>query len=243
MAATFATSAASSSTNSVTATPPANSKHAAKSRHSNAINSNEAKINGLLLYTAVKTPPKAASHPQATAQFGVDQLVWAKIDMHPWWPCKVSREDQRDPSSLYVKLEEGRNNKLAYFVEFCGPCTDRVWTAEANLFAYDGIESFKTYAQDQVDRAPTKLAKEKLAERFQLKVAVTRREQWERAIEEADLYLETNRKYITMLGESNSADTAVAHKKKVNNYSHRNNGLHVLMGQKCMLICYLYANR
>ena len=57
---------------------------------------------------------------------------------------------------------------------------------ESGLIEYKGIEAFKTYAQDQVDQAPTKSQKEKLAERFQLKVALTRREHWERAVEEAD---------------------------------------------------------
>lgn len=43
-----------------------------------------------------------------------------------------------------------------------------------------------------MDRALSKSAKEKLAERFQLKVALNRRDQWEQAIEQADLYLLRN---------------------------------------------------
>jgi len=76
-----------------------------------------------------------------------------------------------------------------YFIEFFGPQAERAWLAQANVFRYKGIESFKIYAQDQVDRALSKAAKEKLAERFQLKVALNRRDQWEQAIEQADLYL------------------------------------------------------
>ncbi len=76
-----------------------------------------------------------------------------------------------------------------YYIEFFGPQLERAWLSYANIFRYKGIESFKIYAQDQVDRALSKSAKEKLAERYQLKVALNRRDQWEQAIEQADLYL------------------------------------------------------
>ena len=76
-----------------------------------------------------------------------------------------------------------------YFIEFFGPLKERAWLSYHSIFIYKGIESFKIYAQDQVDRATSKTAKEKLAERFQLKVALNRRDQWEVAIEQADMYL------------------------------------------------------
>lgn len=73
-----------------------------------------------------------------------------------------------------------------YHVDFIGPVRESGWALEINIFKYDGIESFKTYAQDQVDRASTKAEKEKLAERFQLKVSLNRRENWQKAVEYAD---------------------------------------------------------
>lgn len=79
-----------------------------------------------------------------------------------------------------------------YFIEFFGPLKERAWLSCHSIFRYKGIESFKIYAQDQVDRATSKAAKEKLAERFQLKVALNRRDQWEVAIEQADMYLKTS---------------------------------------------------
>ena len=88
-----------------------------------------------------------------------------------------------------------KDEKLAYFLEFFGTCSISAWSLEENIFLYDGIESFKTYAQDQVDRAPTKLAKEKLAEKYQLKVATNRRDQWERAVEQANSYLRNGQRY------------------------------------------------
>jgi hypothetical protein len=76
-----------------------------------------------------------------------------------------------------------------YFVQLFGSYNERAWVFQNSLFKYRGIESFKTYAQDQVDRAVSKSSKEKLAERFQLKVALNKRDQWEQAIEKADIYL------------------------------------------------------
>ena len=76
-----------------------------------------------------------------------------------------------------------------YFIQLFGAVEEKAWLCQNSLFKYRGIESFKTYAQDQVDRAASKSAKEKLAERFQLKVALNKRDQWEQAIEQADLFL------------------------------------------------------
>ena len=97
-----------------------------------------------------------------------------------------------------------KDEKLAYFLEFFGTCSISAWSLEENIFLYDGIESFKTYAQDQVDRAPTKLAKEKLAEKYQLKVATNRRDQWERAVEQANSYLRNGQRYAIFNTSSNT---------------------------------------
>lgn len=76
-----------------------------------------------------------------------------------------------------------------YLVEMIGCYKERAWVSHSSLFSYKGIESFKTYAQDQVDRALAKIDKERLAERFQLKVALNRRDEWEQAITDADLII------------------------------------------------------
>ncbi len=77
-------------------------------------------------------------------------------------------------------------SKRMFYVEFFGPSIEHAWVFESLLIEYRGIEAFKTYAQDQVDQAVTKSAKEKLAERYQLKVALSKREQWELAVKDAD---------------------------------------------------------
>lgn len=118
-------------------------------------------------------------------KYQVGDLVWAKVSGHPWWPCMVSRDTTAD-ATTHCKEVGTTRTKRTFYVEFFGPAVEHAWVAEGCLIEYKGIEAFKTYAQDQVDQAPTKSQKEKLAERFQLKVALTRRDHWEKAVEEAD---------------------------------------------------------
>jgi hypothetical protein len=135
-------------------------------------------------------------------KYQVGDLVWAKVSGHPWWPCMVSRDTTGESSSSmasHVKEVGTTRTKRTFYVEFFGPAVEHAWVAEGCLIEYRGIEAFKTYAQDQVDQAPTKSAKEKLAERFQLKVALTRRDHWETAVEEADEALTKKRADDRML--------------------------------------------
>jgi hypothetical protein len=73
-----------------------------------------------------------------------------------------------------------------YFVVFYGSTADFAWVSDAAIIAYQGVEAFTKYAQETVDKAQTKSQKEQLTERFQLKVTIGRREDWEMAVREAD---------------------------------------------------------
>jgi hypothetical protein len=80
-----------------------------------------------------------------------------------------------------------------YFVVFYGSTADFAWVSDAAIIAYQGVEAFTKYAQEAVDKAQTKSQKEQLTERFQLKVTIGRREDWEQAVRQADEALkETN---------------------------------------------------
>ncbi|CAF5029289.1 unnamed protein product, partial [Rotaria socialis] len=73
-----------------------------------------------------------------------------------------------------------------YFVVFYGSTADFAWVPDAAIIPYQGVEAFTKYAQEIVDKAQTKSQKEQLTERFQLKVTIGRREDWEMAVREAD---------------------------------------------------------
>lgn len=74
-------------------------------------------------------------------------------------------------------------------MELIGSSPERDWVSDSNIFRYAGIDSFKKYAQDQVDQAQSKSAQEELVERFQLKIATNKREDWEMAIHQADFII------------------------------------------------------
>lgn len=135
----------------------------------------------------VETVASSAVTTTNDIKFNIGDLVWAKVSGHPWWPCMISIDSSENN---HVKMVGVARPKRMFHVDFFGPSVEHAWVIESGLIEYKGIEAFKTYAQDQVDQAPTKSQKEKLAERFQLKVALTRRDQWERAVEEADTAME-----------------------------------------------------
>lgn len=143
----------------------------------------EATTNEIESNLIVPNAPGSASSITNEVKYNVGDLVWAKVSGHPWWPCVVARDAIENS---YVKAVGAARPKRMFYVEFFGPSVEHAWVAEGGLIEYKGIEAFKTYAQDQVDQAPTKSQKEKLAERFQLKVALTRRDHWEHAVKEAD---------------------------------------------------------
>jgi hypothetical protein len=122
-------------------------------------------------------------------KYHIGDLVWAKVGGHPWWPCMITSAPSNEALNeciTHVKYIGTTRPKRMFYVQFFGTSIEHAWVPEGCLIEYGGIEAFKTYAQDQVDQAMTKSAKEKLAERFQLKVALSRRENWELAVKEAD---------------------------------------------------------
>ncbi|CAF2533376.1 unnamed protein product [Rotaria sp. Silwood2] len=87
--------------------------------------------------------------------------------------------------------------KRMYFVVFYGSTADFAWVSDAAIISYKGVEAFTKYAQETVDKAQTKSQKEQLTERFQLKVTIGRREDWEMAVREADEAIkQTNEKRL-----------------------------------------------
>jgi hypothetical protein len=140
------------------------------------------------------------------AKFNVCDLVWAKVSGHPWWPCMVNTPAQPSQPQLpslspqtksstfrpvqaqqHAKYVGGLTRpKLMIYVEFFGASVEHAWVTHNSIIEYKGVDAFKQYAQQQVDLGVSKSAKEKLADKFQLKVAQSKREQWEQAIREAD---------------------------------------------------------
>ncbi|CAM4802181.1 unnamed protein product [Rotaria magnacalcarata] len=148
---------------------------------------------------AIKTKVQRSSAEQAAADADDEQereknipilhdvadVVWVKIGGHPWWPSLIIR-DPNDTTRCFTKVSGSARAKRMYFVVFYGSTADFAWVPDAAIIPYQGVEAFTKYAQEIVDKAQTKSQKEQLTERFQLKVTIGRREDWEMAVREAD---------------------------------------------------------
>jgi hypothetical protein len=134
-------------------------------------------------------------------KYNVGDLVWAKLSGHPWWPCMISNSpnnqntnESQETSTFannlsHVKYIGTTRQKCSYYVLFFGPSFEHAWVGESCLIEFKGIEAFKSYAQNLVYQASTKSGKERLADKFQLKIASSRKEQWEQGVREADFAL------------------------------------------------------
>lgn len=115
--------------------------------------------------------PFETSPPQVqpeSCMFTVGDIVWAKVNLHPWWPCMIStpnlsnainsRQAQKylDESISTHSVEQGdnfirymnasRRHKRMLYVEFFGPMVEHAWAIESNVVAYssgDPTEFFK----------------------------------------------------------------------------------------------------
>ncbi|CAF0761462.1 unnamed protein product [Brachionus calyciflorus] len=112
--------------------------------------------------------------------FNLYDLVWAKLDKHPWWPCKIVN----DAKNIFRrKIGE----RFIYHVESIETRKENAWVLDINILKFEGFDSFKIYAQEQVDRATSKSAKEELAEKYQLVIPPDRSDEWKMALQHADL--------------------------------------------------------
>ncbi|CAF5203691.1 unnamed protein product, partial [Rotaria magnacalcarata] len=76
--------------------------------------------------------------------------------------------------------------KRLFFVYFYGKYLEYSWISTRWLLKYAGLSSFIQHAEAAVQQAATKSEQQELANRYQLKVSMKKRVQWDEAIELAD---------------------------------------------------------
>lgn len=121
------------------------------------------------------------------SRYSVGDIVWAKLSGYPWWPGIVNNSMNTTAIS-HAKYVGTTRPKLMFYVEFFGSTSESAWISSGCLLEYrsGGVESFKKHVQDLIDLANTKSSKEKLTEKYMLRIRQSKREGWETAVNEAE---------------------------------------------------------
>lgn len=95
-----------------------------------------------------------------------------------------------DPGENFIRyMSASRRHKRMIYVELFGPVVEHAWSMESNILAYAGgdpDEFFKTQSLAAIETQSTKSSKEKMAQKFLLRVPPLRQIDWEAAVREAD---------------------------------------------------------
>ncbi|CAM4805499.1 unnamed protein product [Rotaria magnacalcarata] len=112
-------------------------------------------------------------------------IVWCKLGGFPWWPALIYRCVAE--GGIHTKTLNSNNKpKRLFFVYFYGKYLEYSWISTRWLLKYAGLSSFIQHAEAAVQQAATKSEQQELANRYQLKVSMKKRVQWDEAIELAD---------------------------------------------------------
>ncbi|CAF1500323.1 unnamed protein product, partial [Rotaria sordida] len=117
-------------------------------------------------------------------------------------------------------IDSNNKTKRQFFVYFYGKYLEYAWLSTRSLLKYAGLNNFIQNAETAVRQASTKSEKLELANRYQLKVSMKKRVQWDEAIELADQAL-TMTKDERIKQFSDLLNDAQVNPKKPKNSAHR----------------------
>ncbi|KAJ8247169.1 hypothetical protein GJAV_G00259560 [Gymnothorax javanicus] len=90
--------------------------------------------------TSVNTPTSPRKKPLPEVKFSVGDLVWAKFNRRPWWPCQVTT-DPRDGTHTRMK-EPSRRPCRQYFLRTLGDTVDQAWVPGKATCRFEGGHEF-----------------------------------------------------------------------------------------------------
>ncbi|XP_060771322.1 histone-lysine N-methyltransferase, H3 lysine-36 specific isoform X2 [Neoarius graeffei] len=89
-------------------------------------------------YSDPSDSPKKKPLPEV--KFTVGDVVWAKFNRRPWWPCRISI-DPRSESHTRMKEPSSRPCRM-YFVRTFGEIVDQAWVSGKATYAFEGGQQF-----------------------------------------------------------------------------------------------------
>ncbi|XP_052430657.1 histone-lysine N-methyltransferase, H3 lysine-36 specific isoform X2 [Carassius gibelio] len=74
-------------------------------------------------------------------KYSVEDVVWAKFNRRPWWPCQVATDPQIE---VHTKMKDpSRRPCRLYFVRMFGEIVDQAWVPAKATFPFDGGHQFE----------------------------------------------------------------------------------------------------
>ncbi|XP_016140599.1 histone-lysine N-methyltransferase, H3 lysine-36 and H4 lysine-20 specific-like [Sinocyclocheilus grahami] len=74
-------------------------------------------------------------------KYSVEDVVWAKFNRRPWWPCHVTTEPQIE---VHTKMKDpSRRPCRLYFVRMFGEIIDQAWVPAKATFPFEGGHQFE----------------------------------------------------------------------------------------------------
>uniref|UniRef100_A0A8C8SL12 Histone-lysine N-methyltransferase, H3 lysine-36 specific n=1 Tax=Pelusios castaneus TaxID=367368 RepID=A0A8C8SL12_9SAUR len=91
-------------------------------------------------------PKNRAKKKPAPVKYEVGDLVWAKFNRRPWWPCTVCRDPVLDCHSKMkgnVPAFSNRRPYREYYVDALGDSAEKAWVAGKAIVLFEGRQQFE----------------------------------------------------------------------------------------------------
>lgn len=146
-------------------------------------------------------------------EFGVGDLLWAKMQGYPWWPCMVTN----DPftGEFYKSTPPFVQKRgILYHVQYFGSKPYRGYTLNGAVMPFEGFENFKQKITQELEESTDKSKRLKVEQKYFVKNSIWKN--WNESVSEAENALDMDKKsrirlltfnYITLENEIKTPKT------------------------------------
>ncbi|XP_066572541.1 histone-lysine N-methyltransferase, H3 lysine-36 specific isoform X2 [Amia ocellicauda] len=89
----------------------------------------------------LNSPCSPKKKPSPLVKYALGDLVWAKFNRRPWWPCQICCDPQLD--SYFRMKEPSRRPCRQYFVRTFGDILDQAWVPGKATVPFEGGHQFE----------------------------------------------------------------------------------------------------
>ncbi|KAM4748819.1 histone-lysine N-methyltransferase, H3 lysine-36 specific [Rhinophrynus dorsalis] len=101
----------------------------------------------------------------ASVRYEEGDIVWAKLNQRPWWPCRICANPQQDGQTQITEFN--RKPPQHYYVETLGELTEKLCVAAKALVPFKGVHQFEGLSNSHnTQRQMEKLTKHKVPSRL-----------------------------------------------------------------------------